>query len=159
MNTPIGRRTSARPRTACAQAVAESDLLRIGASQYGDKWLKNLIKVHVNITNPADTSFRSWHIAGIMPIPDNMMRDHRKIAFYDITEDDPYQGMAMFTGMGIGEHYVGAHWEDRAIMIQGPGALAVKDAARGLLVAQGFEPHGDALSAAQAGQAGRTTRP
>jgi len=68
-----------------------------------------------------------------------MMRDHRKIAFYDVTEEDPYKGMAMFTGMGIGEHYVGANWEDRAFMVQGPGALAVKDAARNLLLAQGFE--------------------
>ena len=123
------------------QAIADSELLRVAATQYGDKWLKNLIKVNINITNPADNSFRSWHSMGIMPIPDNMMRDHRKIAFYDVTEADPYKGIAMFTGMGIGEHYVGAHWEDRAIMIQGPGALAVKDAARGLMAAQGIEPH------------------
>jgi len=123
------------------QAVAESNLLQVGASQYGEDWLKNRIKVHVNITNPADTSFWSTHIAGIIPIPDNMMRDHRKIAFYDVTEADPYKGNAMFTGMGIGEHYVGANWEDRAIIIQGAGALAVKDAARGLLEAQGYESH------------------
>lgn len=122
------------------RAVAGSQLLRLGESQYGAAWLKNRIKVHVNITNPADPSFWSWHSAGILPIPDNMMRDHRKIAFYDVTEEDPCRGMAMFTGMGIGEHYVGANWEDRALMIQGPGALAVKDAARGLLEAQGFEP-------------------
>jgi hypothetical protein len=121
-------------------AVAESRLLQLGTSQYGEKWLKNLVKVHVNITNPADPSFFSWHVAGILPIPDNMMRDHRKIAFYDVTEADPYRGLAMFTGMGIGEHYVGPGWEDRAIMVQGPGALAVKDAARGLLEAQGFTP-------------------
>ncbi len=122
------------------QAVSESMILQVAKSQYGEDWLKNLIKVHVNITNPADPSFFSWHSVGILPIPDNMMRDHRKIAFYDITEEDPYRGMAMFTGMGIGEHYIGPNWEDRAIMIQGPGALAVKDAARGLLMAQGYEP-------------------
>jgi len=122
-------------------AVDASSLLQISASQYGDKWLKNLIKVHINITNPADPSFFSWHSAGIVPIPDNMMRDHRKIAFYDVCEEDPYRGNAMFTGMGIGEHYIGANWEDRAIIIQGPGALAVKDAARGLLEAQGYESH------------------
>jgi len=121
-------------------AVAASTMLRLAASQYGDGWLRNLIRIHVNITNPADMSFWSWHIAGILPIPDNMMRDHRKIAFYDVTEADPYRGAAMFTGMGIGEHYVGPGWEDRALMIQGPGALAVKDAARGLLEAQGFGP-------------------
>ena len=131
------RETQDRLRT----AVDNSQLLRLGRSQYGDKWLKNLVKVHVNITNPADPSFFSWHVAGIIPIPDNMMRDHRKIAFYDITEEAPYRGTAMFTGMGIGEHYVGANWEDRAIMIQGPGALAVKDAARELLESQGYEPH------------------
>jgi hypothetical protein len=122
------------------QAVDQSVLLQLATSQYGRPWLENQVKVHINITNPADTSFWSWHIAGILPIPDNMMRDHRKIAFYDVTEADPYKGLAMFTGMGIGEHYVGANWEDRAIMIQGPGALAVKDAARGLLKAQGFAP-------------------
>jgi hypothetical protein len=122
-------------------AVASSRLLQLAASQYGEKWLKNLLKVHVSITNPADPSFFSWHSVGIIPIPDNMMRDHRKIAFYDISEEDPYRGSAMFTGMGIGEHYVGANWEDRALIIQGPGALAVKDAARGLLAAQGCEPH------------------
>jgi hypothetical protein len=121
-------------------AVASSRLLQLAASQYGESWLRDLIKINVNITNPADPSFWSWHVAGILPIPDNMMRDHRKIAFYDISEEDPYRGLAMFTGMGIGEHYVGAGWEDRALMIQGPGALAVKDAARRLLEAQGFRP-------------------
>jgi hypothetical protein len=121
------------------QAVENSILLQLGASQYGEDWLKNRIKVHVNITNPADPSFYSFHSMGIFPIPDNMMRDHRKIAFYDISEEDPYRGTAMFTGMGIGEHYVGANWEDRALMIRGPGALAVKDAARDLLLAQGYK--------------------
>jgi hypothetical protein len=121
-------------------AVEGSTLLSLETSQYGDKWLKNYIKVHVNITNQADPSFYSLQIAGKVPVPDNNMRDHRKIAFYDITEEDPYRGLAMFTGMGIGEHYAGANWEDRAIMIQGPGALEVKTAARELLQTQGFEP-------------------
>jgi hypothetical protein len=120
------------------EAVEVSMLLRLERSQYGNKWLENRLRVHVNITNPADPSFVSNHVAGILPIPDNMMRDHRKIAFYDITEKDPYKGQAMFTGMGVGEHYVGANWEDRALMIQGPEALAVKDAARALLLNQGF---------------------
>jgi hypothetical protein len=47
--------------------------------------------------------------------------------------------MSMYTGMGIGEHYAGANWEDRAIMINGPAALAARDAAYRLLLAQGFE--------------------
>ncbi|HEX5819697.1 MAG TPA: hypothetical protein VFY20_12495 [Gemmatimonadales bacterium] len=119
-------------------AVQGSRLLQTERSQYGDKWLRKRIRVQVNITNPADFSFASLHVAGIVPVPDNVMRDHRKIAFYDISEDDPYRGLAMYTGMGIGEHYTGANWEDRALMVQGPSALAVKDAARRLLEVQGF---------------------
>jgi hypothetical protein len=122
------------------QAVKESHLLQVEASQFGKDWLENRVRIQVNITNPADPSFFSHHVVGIYPVPDNNMRDHRKIAFYDITEEDPYRGMAMFTGMGIGEHYVGTDWEDRALMIQGPGALAVKDAARQLVQNQGFAP-------------------
>ena len=121
-------------------AVANSKLLRTETAQYGEKWLKKRIQVHINITNPSDFSFTSLHVAGILPIPDNLMRDHRKIAFYDITEEDPYRGLAMFTGMGIGEHYVGPHWEDRAVIIRGPAALRVKTAARELLEQQGFKP-------------------
>jgi hypothetical protein len=45
----------------------------------------------------------------------------------------------MFTGMGIGEHYTGATWEDRALILQGPGALATKNAVRLLFKTQGFE--------------------
>jgi hypothetical protein len=127
-------------QNALRSAVNESKLLQLERRQYGDKWLKKRIQVHISITNPADFSFNSMHVAGILPVPDNVMRDHRKIAFYDITEDDPYRGRAMFTGMGIGEHYVGRNWEDRAIIIQGPAALAVKDAARHLLQYQGFKP-------------------
>jgi len=119
-------------------AVAGSRLLQAERSQYGDAWLANRIKVQVNITNPSDFSFQSFQVAGILPVPDNIMRDHRKIAFYDLTDDDPYRGLAMFTGMGIGEHYVGPDWEDRAVMIQGPAALPVRDAARQVLLQQGM---------------------
>ncbi|MCL7956412.1 MAG: hypothetical protein M8860_00495 [marine benthic group bacterium] len=122
------------------QAVANSSLLQTELAQYGEDWLENRIRVHINVTNPSDFSFTSLHVAGIVPVPDNVMRDHRKIAFYDITEEDPYRGLAMFTGMGIGEHYVGPNWEDRAVVIQGPAALRVKTAARELLEQQGFEP-------------------
>ena len=122
------------------EAVDASALLQLERSQYGEEWPRNYIKVHVNITNQADPSFFSMQIAGIIPVPDNNMRDHRKIAFYDVTEEDPFRGLAMFTGMGIGEHYAGANWEDRAVMVQGPAALEVKNAARHLLEIQGFEP-------------------
>ena len=120
-------------------AVANSKLLQTELRQYGEDWLENRIRVHINITNPSDMSFTSMHIAGFIPVPDNLMRDHRKIAFYDITEEDPYRGLAMFTGMGIGEHYVGPNWEDRAVILNGPAALRVKTAARELLEQQGFE--------------------
>jgi len=53
-------------------------------------------------------------------------------------EEDPYKGRGMYTGMGIGEHYVGAGWEDRAIMGRGPALLSLKYAARDLLLQQGF---------------------
>ncbi len=120
------------------QAINNSKLLQSEIKQYGNEWLKNRIKVQVNITNPADQSFWSNQLIPIIGIPDNLMRDHRKIAFYDITEEDPYKGEAIFTGMGIGEHYVGASWEDRAIMAKGPAILSLKENIRTLLLNQGF---------------------
>jgi hypothetical protein len=120
------------------RAVGASLMLQLEKSQFGEKWLDNRIRVQVNVTNPADYSFYSMKVIGKMPIPDNNMRDHRKIIFYDITEEDPYRGLAMFTGMGIGEHYTGSTWEDRALILQGPAALATKNAARSLLETQGF---------------------
>jgi len=127
-------------QSALRQAVAGSRVLQAERRQYGGKWLKDRVRVQINITNPADPSFVSNHVAGIIPVPDNVLRDHRKIAFYDITEADPYKGMAMYTGMGIGEHYAGANWEDRAVVIRGPAALGVKASARELLEQQGFRP-------------------
>jgi hypothetical protein len=71
--------------------------------------------------------------------PDLIARDHRKISFYDISEEDPYRGVMMIGGMGIGEHYVGATWDDRGMLVIGPAALDLKYAARQLLLNQGFE--------------------
>jgi hypothetical protein len=122
------------------RAVAESRLLQAEASQYGEDWLRKRIKIHVSITNPADPTYWASEPFPVVSWPDNVMRDHRKIAFYDISEDDPYRGMAMYSGMGIGEHYMGPTWEDRAIMIQGPAALDMKNAARELLLNHGFTP-------------------
>jgi hypothetical protein len=128
----------ARVQDALRTAVAESRLLQERAAEYGDDWLKNQVKVHVNITHPSDFSFWANQVFPILDWPDNVMRDHRKIAFYDITEEDPYKGMVIYSGMGIGEHYVGPTWEDRAILLQGPAALDMKNAARELLLEQGF---------------------
>ncbi len=122
-------------------AVAGSELLQAEARQYGDEWLSNRIKLHVNITHPADLTF--WSSQGLKAIiggfPDNIMRDHRKLAFYDVSEDDPHKGMAIYTGVGVGEHYTGPGWEDRSILAQGPALLNLKYAARELLLNNGFQ--------------------
>ncbi len=120
------------------EAVARSRLLQERALRYGEKWLENRVKVHVSITNPADPTYWSNQVLPAVRWPDNVMRDHRKLAFYDITEEDPYRGMVVYGGMGIGEHYSGPGWEDRGILLQGPAALSIKDAARELLRQQGF---------------------
>jgi hypothetical protein len=121
------------------EAVAASPTLQAGRKRYGDDWLENKIKVHVNNTNIADMSFRSNYLFGWVPfVPDVLLRDHRKISFYDVTELDPSRGGAIFTGMGVGEHYSGPTWDDRAILVRGPALIHLKDEARGLLLSQGF---------------------
>jgi hypothetical protein len=121
-------------------AVAQSAALQEGARQYGRKWLENKLKVHVNITNQTDMTFRSRHlIGGVWFVPDILMRDHRKITFYDVSEIDPGKGEAMYTGMGVGEQYTGPTWDDRAILVRGPMLLGLKDEARELLKSQGFK--------------------
>jgi len=126
-------------QTELRYAVGNSRLMQSQALHFGDGWIENVVKVHVNVTNPPDPSFWTDEIFPFfMGLPDIVMRDHRKVAFYDVTEDDPYKGMAVYTGMGVGEHYVGASWEDRAMMVQGPVLLSLKDAARQLLLNQGM---------------------
>lgn len=120
-------------------AVAASELMQAQAPLFENGWIENIVKVHVNVTNPADPSFWSGEVLPFpIGLPDVVMRDHRKIAFYDVTEADPYKGMAIYTGAGVGEHYVGAGWEDRGMMVQGPIALSLKESARQHLLNQGF---------------------
>jgi hypothetical protein len=119
-------------------AVAASALLQAQAALHGQRWLRDLIRVNVNITNPADPSFWSNSIIRGLPLPDNMMRDHRKFVFYDVSEADPYAGEAIFTGAGIGEHYANLSWEDRSILVRGPVLLPLKQIARDLLIEQGL---------------------
>jgi hypothetical protein len=125
---------------ALREAVAASKALQAGRAAHGDAWLHRLVSVHVNITNPADWSYWNSESVPIWGLPDNLFRDHRKIVFYDLSENDPYAGEAMFTGMGIGEKYASAEWEDRALIVQGPAALRAKMAVRDLLKVQGARP-------------------
>jgi hypothetical protein len=122
-------------------AVDSSRALSEGKKRYGEKWLRNMVKVQINITNPADFSFRSGNMFKYLWfVPDILFRDHRKISFYDLTELDPGRGEGMFTGMGVGEHYAGPTWDDRAVLASGPAVLGLKTEARKLLISQGFRP-------------------
>lgn len=101
----------------------------------------HVVKVHVNITFPSDFSFRSKRIVPPIPFaPDNLMRDHRKIVFYDANESDPYRGGMILMGVGIGEHYASPSWEDRGYRIRGPAVLEARRALRRTLGRLGFPP-------------------
>lgn len=121
-------------------AVAASPRLRRDATRMGgEAWIRRVVKVNVNITQPADFSFRSRRIVPPIPFtPDDVMRDHRKIAFYDLNEADPYRGAMFVMGVGIGEHYASATWEDRGYRLRGPAALQARAEARRLLRLNGF---------------------
>jgi len=130
---------------ALIQGVDASQLLTAERTYYGESWLRDLVKVQVSVTNPADPSFRSRWVLPLIGLPDDAMRDHRKLVVWDVTEADPYRGWAMYAGAGVGEHYVGPSWEDRAIMLQGPAALSLRADIRALLESQGitgnYVPH------------------
>lgn len=104
----------------------------------GTHWLQDVIKVSVSVLLPSDFSFRSHRIVPPFPfVPDNIMRDHRKMVFYDVTEADPYRGALIVMGVGIGEHYATPTWEDRAFRLRGPAALEARAAAKRSLLANG----------------------
>ncbi|MDH5283830.1 MAG: hypothetical protein OEW80_08110, partial [Gemmatimonadota bacterium] len=119
-------------------AASRSAVLQAEARQYGGAWLVNRVKVHVNITNRADPSFWSGGlVSSVFGYPDNVMRDHRKIVFRDVSEADPFAGVAIYTGMGVGQQYIGPTWDDRSVTVRGPALLELKKAARDLLLSQG----------------------
>jgi len=127
-------------RMAVASSARLQSDARRAAGSGARRWIENRVKVQVNVTNPADLSFRSRHLLGLPFAGDVLMRDHRKIAFRDLTPDDPGIGEAMYTGIGIGQWYASETWEDRAIIARGPVALYTRDAARTVLEQQGFKP-------------------
>ncbi|MBW2695865.1 MAG: hypothetical protein JRE70_05285, partial [Deltaproteobacteria bacterium] len=129
-------------QTQLRDAVANSQLMQSQALHFEDGWVENLVKVHLNITQPPDPSYWTKELFPFfMGLPDTQIRDHRKISFYDVSEVDPYKGRAIYTGMGIGEHYIGAGWEDRALMAEGPVLLELRNSARQVLLNQGFKEH------------------
>jgi hypothetical protein len=125
-------------------AVRDSRRLAAETDRRGEGWLRAYVKVHINITQPTDPSFRSKHLVGgpigqINLVPDALMIDHRKISFRDVTELDPAKGEAIYTGTGVGEHYASSTWEDRALLVTGPAILNLKRMAREILVSNGFK--------------------
>ena len=122
-------------------AVRASARLQRDAAATGnaDEWLRKTVSVHVNIVDPYDFSFRSSHSVPPIPFtPDNIMRDHRKLVFYDLTEARPYDGALLIMGIGIGEHYASATWEDRGYRVRGPATLEARRAVREALMRTGF---------------------
>ncbi|HEU4941408.1 MAG TPA: hypothetical protein VFT97_07280, partial [Candidatus Eisenbacteria bacterium] len=104
--------------------------IRASAALHGisEKELRRAFKVHVSITNPFDPAY----------MLDVTRRDHRKVAFRDVSERDPGSGAAVITGQGVGEHYNGSGWEDRSLQLRGCSLVQLKTAARRLLMQQGY---------------------
>jgi hypothetical protein len=116
-------------------AVAESRRMQAEAGAFGEDWIRNVVKVHVNVTNPTDFTFRSRRLMRRGPPigADNLMRDHRKIVIRDVTEEDPSSGEVILAGVGVGEHYATPTWDDRGLILRGPAALEAKERARDVL--------------------------
>ncbi|HET7373258.1 MAG TPA: hypothetical protein VFJ20_07715 [Gemmatimonadaceae bacterium] len=145
MKLPKGnaeREAHLRKRQQDLRAAVKSSvrLQRDAITHGGDRFLYQVVKVHVNVMLPADFSFRSNHIIPPLPfVPDNIMRDHRKVVIYDVSEADPYRGAALILGVGIGENYASPTWEDRGYRVRGSAALEVRAAARRALKSNGFK--------------------
>ena len=127
-------------QSALRDAVAHSQRLQAEARRHGgDAWLRKRVAVHVHITQQPDPSFFSSDILPLIGMSDNAAHDHRKIAFYDITDTDPYRGALIVAGVGVGEVYAGTAWEDRAAILRGTAAQAVKREAERLLTGNGID--------------------
>ena len=53
-----------------------------------------------------------------------------KLVLYDVNEADPYRGAVFVMGIGIGEMYSSAGWEDRGFRLSGPATLEARAALR-----------------------------
>lgn len=119
-----------------AQVEARQDSLRRAIdrspalARLGRERLRELFRVHVNITYPLDPSFNL----------DMTQRDHRKLGFRDVSEADPSAGEAVITGQGVGAHYNGSGWEDRSLLVRGSALVTFKTDTRRLFLDQGFSP-------------------
>ncbi len=105
-------------------AVRSSVRMQSQAAALGRDWITGVVKVHVNIVNPSDFTFRSRRILTMPVGADNWLRDHRKLILRDADETDPTSGELIISGVGVGDHYASATWDDRAIIIRGPAAAA-----------------------------------
>lgn len=125
---------------ALRRAVEASPAIREEARRRGGDWPRRAFAVHVNVTHPPDPSYRGPRATGtvISGMTDDIMRDHRKVAFSDISERDPSRGVAILTGLGVGEHYSRFQWLDRTLVVRGRAAVVLKSEARALLRSQGF---------------------
>ncbi len=119
-------------------AVAGSRRLMADSMAFGGDWVRQVVKVHVSVTNPADLSFRTSRILGLPFGPDNAMRDHRKIVIRDVSHADLAAGEVIIAGVGVGDLYTAPTWEDRALLLTGPAAADVKEAAREVLLQNGI---------------------
>ncbi len=120
-------------------AVAGSTRLQGVASVQGRSGVTKLVRVNVSITQPSDLSYRSTRIIGVLPlVGDNLMRDHRKVTFFDLNEEDPAVGRAAYTGVGVAEGYTTPAWDDRVLVVAGPAILTLKEDAERLLLRNGF---------------------
>ncbi len=124
---------------ALRSAVAASHRLRAQERAHGTAWLHERVSVRVHITGQADPSFWSGDVLPLVGLSDNVLRDHHKIAFYDLSEADPYRGELIVAGMGVGEIYADDGWEDRSAVVKGPAAYPVTHAAARLLLRQGVD--------------------
>jgi hypothetical protein len=122
-------------------AVARSRRLQELARTQGRGFVEKLVRVNISITQPSDLSYRSTRIIGVLPIvSDNLVRDHRKITFFDLSEDDPSVGRAAYTGVGVAQGYADPTWDDRVLIVAGPAILSLKQDAVRLLMRNGFKP-------------------